>query len=253
VAGIWGISSIDVFAAGQDGLLLHYDSRQWSQFTVSGLDYYNVVWGSSSTNVFVGGLRDDTPHWGLLRHYDGGQWPVLGGHNFGTYGTIFDISGTSATDVYFVGSESSYDEAPEEEYVRHAIRHYDGVSWTTSFESVHYYWTEGRTVQDELRGVWANAPNDVFAVGLNGRILHYDGQTWSPMTSPTTGHLSDLWGRSSNDVYAAGQAGILHYDGASWYVLAERPETCGGGNNCIWGTEADVFVVSGPVILHGRQ
>jgi hypothetical protein len=73
------------------------------------------------------------------------------------------------------------------------------------------------------------------------------------MTSPTTGHLSDLWGRSSNDVYAAGQAGILHYDGASWYVLAERPETCGGGNNCIWGTEADVFVVSGPVILRGRQ
>jgi hypothetical protein len=36
----------------------------------------------------------------------------------------------------------------------------------------------------ELRGVWGSAADDVFAVGIGGVILRYDGNddgSWSPM------------------------------------------------------------------------
>ena len=34
---------------------------------------------------------------------------------------------------------------------------------------------------DTLWGVWGSSGSDVFAVGDNGTILHYNGSTWSPM------------------------------------------------------------------------
>jgi len=52
-----------------------------------------------------------------------------------------------------------------------------------------------------LAAVWGSSPSDVFAVGANGVILHYDGQSWSSMTSGITKRLSGVWGSSSSDVF----------------------------------------------------
>jgi len=46
-------------------------------------------------------------------------------------------------------------------------------------------------------------------VGYVGTILHYDGTTWSTMTSGTGWNLSGVWGTSSGDVYAVGSYGII--------------------------------------------
>jgi len=51
-----------------------------------------------------------------------------------------------------------------------------------------------------LAAVWAVHPPMFFAVGANGVILHYDGQSWSSMTSGITKRLSGVWGSSSSDV-----------------------------------------------------
>jgi hypothetical protein len=32
---------------------------------------------------------------------------------------------------------------------------------------------------EDLYGVWGSSASDVFAVGWNGTILHYDGSTWT--------------------------------------------------------------------------
>ena len=42
-------------------------------------------------------------------------------------------------------------------------------------------WSEMATGKDGLLGIWGAAPNDVFAVGAAGAIVHYDGRTWTPM------------------------------------------------------------------------
>lgn len=62
-----------------------------------------------------------------------------------------------------------------------------------------------------LQSVWGSSGSDVFAVGRNGTILHYNGTSWSPMKSSTTQWLHGVWGSSGSDVFAVGSGGtILH-------------------------------------------
>jgi hypothetical protein len=70
-----------------------------------------------------------------------------------------------------------------------------------------------------LNGVWGTSLRDVFAVGDDGAILHFDGATWTSMTSGSTADLLAVWGMSSNQVYAVGSRGtVLFYDGTGWAV-----------------------------------
>ena len=69
--------------------------------------------------------------------------------------------------------------------------------------------------------MWGSSGSNVFAVGTGGTILHYDGSSWSAMSSGTTRSLYGVWGSSGNDVFAVGNGGtILHYDGSSWSAMS---------------------------------
>jgi hypothetical protein len=121
--------------------------------------------------------------------------------------------------------------------------HYDGTGWT---EVV----APGQGLA--FFGVWSGAPNDVFAVGVQGEggtVYHYDGTGWSPMIVPSVGPLSDVWGTSGTDVYAVGRDGILHYDGVSWARLEGVTQSL----RDVWGSSANnVFAVgSDGTIVHG--
>jgi len=39
---------------------------------------------------------------------------------------------------------------------------------------------------NNLYGVWGSSSSDIFAVGVSGTTLHYDGSAWSTQTSGTT-------------------------------------------------------------------
>lgn len=65
--------------------------------------------------------------------------------------------------------------------------------------------------------IWGSAANDVFAVGTNGLISHYDGSQWQEMESNSVSDLNGIWGSSSTEVFAVGEGGvILHYEGNQW-------------------------------------
>ena len=70
---------------------------------------------------------------------------------------------------------------------------------------------------ENLRGVWGLESGDVFAVGDNGTILHFDGKSWRMMQSNTTADLVGVWARDADNVVAAGDGGtVLYYNGESW-------------------------------------
>lgn len=65
--------------------------------------------------------------------------------------------------------------------------------------------------QAHLFGVWAAGPEDVWAVGEAGLILHWDGQTWSTAHVEGT-HLYAVHGSGPEDIWAVGDQGVvLHY------------------------------------------
>ncbi len=94
--------------------------------------------------------------------------------------------------------------------------------------------------------VWAVSAGDVWAVGDNGAIEHFDGSAWTLIASPVTTSLVAVWGSETNDVWAVGEKGtIVHFDGLSWTQVAS-PTTARLGT--LSGTAADdVWASSGAV------
>ncbi|MBA4378339.1 MAG: hypothetical protein C0395_06730 [Gemmatimonas sp.] len=76
----------------------------------------------------------------------------------------------------------------------------------------------------DLFAVWGDSPADVWAVGAHGSIVHWDGRTVTGVDSPVDVRLAtlDAWGR--DDIYAAGEDYLLHYDGRAWHVEDRFPE-----------------------------
>jgi len=111
----------------------------------------------------------------------------------------------------------------------------------------------GLPQQSTLNAVTALTTDDVWAVGsyYDGfgndytLTLHWDGSSWSTVSSPNNGYLnwlSSVSGSEPNDVWAVGsyddgsfeQTFTLHWNGAQWSVV----------DSFSWGDDATLSSVS---------
>jgi photosystem II stability/assembly factor-like uncharacterized protein len=68
-----------------------------------------------------------------------------------------------------------------------------------------------------LLDVWGTSVSNVFAVGVGGAILHYNGSSWTSQSSGTAFTLRSIWGSSGSSILAVGDGGtVLRYNGTSW-------------------------------------
>ncbi len=79
-------------------------------------------------------------------------------------------------------------------------------------------WTQiNMPVKDTLLAVDFTSPEDGWAVGLNSRILHWDGKQWNIFPSPVKTHYNAIQMLDRNDGWAVGHAGIIiHWNGEQW-------------------------------------
>jgi photosystem II stability/assembly factor-like uncharacterized protein len=61
--------------------------------------------------------------------------------------------------------------------------------------------------------VWGSAPNDVWIVGEQGTILHYDGTNWNVSNSGTRTTLRRVLGTAADDVWVGGDNGVILHRG----------------------------------------
>ena len=228
INGIWGVSSDDVFIAGNNGTILHYNGNLWSPMSSGTAENLRGIWGASSSDIFVVGEN------GAILHYDGSSWSPM---TSGTTENLESVWGASGSNVYAVGTNGK-------------ILHYNGSAWSSMssgtgynlhsiwgvsanlifaagyygkilrcYNSVNWYSMSSGTTQ-ELRAVWGTSGTDVYAVGDGEKILHYNGTTWKTTTSPVSGYLKALSGFSADNVFAAGNNGsLIHFDGSAWQQL----------------------------------
>ena len=166
----------------------------------------------------------------------------------GLDGSLLSIWGASSKDVWAVGG--SLGNGFESLVVR-----YDGSAnkWRrvkpTASRTETYWWVHG------------TGPNDVWLVGEQGRITHWDGTAFREDTSGTTATLFGVMAFSATDVWAVGgtpesSSGpndvLLHFDGSSWKEEA-LPEKLGKAMFKVWGTSAnDLYVVGEAGIVWHR-
>lgn len=94
-----------------------------------------------------------------------------------------------------------------------------------------------------LHAVWAVNPQTIWAVGESGVAFRFDGTAWKEIPTGTNKDLHAVWGIRADDVWVVGKRGtLLHYDGSHWKPFLETRMVDWCG---IWGTASNqVWIVS---------
>ncbi len=248
-------SKTDIWAVGQTAI--HFNGTTWKAFTVPDIKGDNTsllggVVDLSPTNVWAVGLinKGETNPNQIIEHYNGTAWSVSPGPT--TFlptdePALESITAISATDMWAAG----FILTDVYSALYPLFEHYDGTGWTA------YETLDSDAV---MYGISANATNDVWAVGTvaeySTAIEHYDGSTWSVMSSPNAGAgwnvLFGVAALSPTNVWAVGwytaQANstrpektlIEHWDGTSWTIVSSPnigPNTQYQSNQ-LWGITA---------------
>src|SRR5262249_17727594 len=129
-------------------------------------------------------------------HYDGMHW---------TSATVPD--GAAIINAFWAF-------APNDIYAAGGFRafHYDGSAWSLV-----------RYTGAEIATIWGSSPTDVYATGPDDgeatEVQHWNGATWSTVTTCSAPFYLGVAGTSASDVYLLTGNGICHYDGMSWTMI----------------------------------
>ena len=249
--GVWGSGPKDVFMVGDLGLIRHLGSSGFSTMTNTNFKGLNGVWGSGPTDVYAVGNS------GTILRYDGKTWTA---ETSGTSKVLRAVRGSGATDVWVVGDGGTVlhssgngtwtavtspgttlalsgvvGDAKGKVHLTSiggTVRTFDGKSWTTHKIGHKAY----------LLGIAQNGSGSMFAVGEMGAMARNDGLGWKALSSAVTiNTLRQVWGSSPSNVYAAGDDGLVRFDGASWKTTSVGPTY---KLRDVWGSNpTDVWVV----------
>ncbi len=190
---VWASAADDVWAVGDNGLILHYDGIGWSRAESSVETTLNAVFGFARDDVWAAGDQ------GVVVHFDGDTWSTVSTAPDSDAApplpvrTLHAIWGAAPDDIWLAGDNGR-------------LFHYDGDAFTVV--------PSGVTLS--LRAVWGSATDDVWAVGGSGALLHFDGEAWTEGNNPIGASLFALIGLAADDVWAVGNRGAIHWNGNEW-------------------------------------
>ncbi len=77
-------------------------------------------------------------------------------------------------------------------------------------------------VSTDLRGIFGIAANDIYVVGAQSTLLHYDGTSFTPVPGPATADPSftHVAGTSKNDLAIKAGTTVWTFDGKAWSEYA---------------------------------
>lgn len=199
----------------------------WEQaFDASEAGWLLSVAGSASDDVWtVGGTPDD----GAIWHFDGAEWSeqaVPDGVPLLNWVHVFD-DGTPI----IVGNDG-------------VVLRRESDGWAV----------EQTPTEQDLWGVWGAGPDELWAVGGDGRsedaatVLRYRDGTWNmmqlpDMERPNVRAFYKVWGTGADNVYIVGQRGaVLRWDGSQ---LKELLVGTSQDLISLWGTGPDDIVAVG--------
>lgn len=259
---IWGHASHDVWAV-TPRCIFHWDGTEWSKY-MEGRDL-RAIHGTGPNNIWAAG-GSNTAHW------DGAEW-TFESH---AVGDLVAVWTSSRDDVWAVGESGSILHRDEVgwDVISHGQRDTWRAVWSSSPDDT---WVVGQSFArwdgeqwsylddccegccgEQLNAMWGLPSGDIWAVGDNGVVVHWDGTRWSRLES-----LYDAWDLTS--VFATGEADIwvvgtswsslkykhsaYHWDGSSWSLVVDNDDSRILGDR-VWGTgRNDVWISSFPSAL----
>jgi hypothetical protein len=180
---MWAAAPDDIYAVGDRGVVLHYDGRAWSKVR-SGGPALRAVWGHDGTVWAVGDS-------GVSLRYDGAGWTSI---PTGVTVSLQGVHGTGADRVFAVGGGR--------------VLHYDGSAWTGMTPP---------PCGCQLFAVYAKPSVGIVVAGSGGSVYLRAPGGWQRMNVPGAGILRDIWAAAWYDMFVVGDDGVLaHWNGNTW-------------------------------------
>jgi hypothetical protein len=266
---IWVAGRGNAFAGGDDGALLHYDGTAWTPQDFPALPQGHGItglWGTNDQDVFAAAASQ-------IFHWNGNTWTAVatGPRTLTTIsgaGGVIVAVGQNASIVQFDGAQWTATEnvlnlAPAPLY---------GV-WATDADNIFAVGSAGLILRFHggawaisqapsagaaiLEAAWGPSANDVYAigdsVGLGATIAHFNGTSWASEPLMRQVSFYGIWGASSTNVFACGQAGQLAQRTDTWSVLPKTmtPPTTPDLRAIAGSSATDIFAVGlGGAIWH---
>lgn len=209
---------------------------------------WRKVWGLDASHVYA--MGDD----GRSFRGNGATWTALPSTKAPDR-LLLSAWGDRPDNIYFVGTIQNYDTVTvteiEDDDTTTTTTIYD-VPWLTNYNGVAFENVLTDMEHGGLNDIWGTSPDNIYAVGDFGTIIHYDGATWSTVFNggDTPVQLLSVWGTGPDNVFVCGTSGtVLHFDGAQWKVMRAG---IGASLWQAWGPSANsVYIVgSNGYILH---
>ena len=129
------------------------------------------IWGSSENNVYLLGHSDESR--GQFYHLNKNTWEAipLGGIYGGPINSSFELTSIIgfSSDKIFISGYTQTRLPDNSRMYESLIVSYNGVSWEI----------ENTPLKKQLFCIWGDAPNNIWAIGNQNTMLHYDGSQWT--------------------------------------------------------------------------
>lgn len=203
ISGTWGTSPDNLYASGGYRTLDHFDGTSWSAEThPSGANRY-TLYGVSANEIYSAGQAGYKT--GNLMRFDGVSW-----------NTILSTPETELVGVWADGAGRVFAAGDGRFYV------YDGAFWSQPALGIATGYNVNR-----FESVWGSSSTNVYAVGANGNLLHWDG-TAATVTQPFGSGfgLNAISGSSASDIFVVGSQGqAFHFNGTAWSTIVTGTTT----------------------------
>ncbi len=270
---VWGTSSNDAWAVGDNGVALHWDGVIWRALPTGTSANLMSVWGARADDVWAVGAGLDGSS--VLLRWDGSQWAMSASPQRSPRTSLRAVWGSGASTVWLTGVVEMPDPS---------AWHWDGTQWRPEFVpggmrppgfvaitgSGDDLWTAAEFpafVRHTSAGWEMPVPlprGSTFDGGLcvtsdralwvtaGGNVLRYASAGWSSYPLAPLMTVRALSCASASEVWAVGEAPqVARWDGGRWTLAAvPRP-----GLASVWrAPTGEVWAVGarGAIVRYGR-
>ncbi len=172
----------------------------WQSFEFGGQggssSFYDVVIIDENDIWAVGEIYTENDKYNAA-HWDGEKWELkkILFHTFCTHGSMFQYPARS---VYVVNYTIFISSGSEITFIKNGIQ------------------VKNQCTPVSINKIWGTSDNDLYVVGNNGLIAHYDGRQWTRIESGTTAHIRDIYGRKNYILFAA-----THYSNTGEKIIGQ--------------------------------
>jgi hypothetical protein len=256
LGGVAAVSANNAWAVGETGaqktVILHWNGTIWTRVSSPspGIDdQLFAVAATSATNAWAVGFSEKTGPTitTLILHWNGTTWTRVSSPSPSVSPELYGVTATSASNAWAVGYKYVETVLNGISYLtqRTLILHWNGKAWETA--SSPNPRTSYGLWDDQLNGMAATSATNAWAVGTEDipgasatsgsytMILHWNGTTWTRVSSPnpfcaTCDSLYGVAAASATSAWAVGtvNAGaevvILRWNGTAWKNSPSAPD-----------------------------